>query len=365
MENPFPHGLILLPWARIQILGFANLLHGLFLQIRVQRHNVVHVLLFGVEKESAGVAEGAVIVGPGGVGEEKTVFCPGKGHIAKPPLLLQFFSCVGTLPWEDALGHTAQEHHRKFQALGGVDGHEFHGLGFLRLVHVGKEGRMVQVVAQGNLLPCLSGKIVNGLLQFRQVVQTFLLAVGPQHILIAALIQNARKQVRQVHAIEDCPVFFNKPHILLGPAAPEQVRFQIGNQRFVEAAPIHGSKFLQRRNSGPANAPAGLVDRAKEADVVSGVDHPQVAQYVLNLLALIEFHAGIEDVGNFAANKGFFQRPGDIVGPVENAHGGIGFASIVECPQVCGNPVRFQLAGFRVEIQWLPVVRAHGGELFF
>ena len=58
---------------------------------------------------------------------------------------------------------------------------------FFHRVHVGKQSRMVQVIAQGDLLPCFALKIINCLLQFRQVVQPVLLAGRTKHLLIAAL----------------------------------------------------------------------------------------------------------------------------------------------------------------------------------
>ena len=52
----------------------------------------------------------------------------GDGHVEKPPLLLDvllaFFyaACMG----DDAVLSPGDEHHGKFQALGGVDGHQVH-----------------------------------------------------------------------------------------------------------------------------------------------------------------------------------------------------------------------------------------------
>ena len=44
-----------------------------------------------------------------------------------------------------------------------MDGHELYRLGLFAGIHVGEQGSMVQVIAQGNGLPCFPGKIEDGL----------------------------------------------------------------------------------------------------------------------------------------------------------------------------------------------------------
>ena len=367
MAHPFSHHVggnaLLFP----QILRLPDDGPGLLLQPRLQWDGIVHVFLFGVEEEPAGVAEGAVIAGASGVGKEQPVPRPGKGHIAKPPLLLQLLPGICPLSRENALGQAAEEHHREFQALGGVDGHELHRLSLFAGVHIGEQGGVVQIVAQSHGLPCLAGEVKNGLLQFRQIVQPLLLSGGAKHGLIAAVVEHPGQQVRQIHIVEDGPVFFNEPGIVLCSASAEGLRFQIGKQGVIQRAAFCGGIGFQGGNAGTAHPPPGLVDGAQETDVVRVVDHAQIAEHILDLFPFVEFHAGIQNVGNFVFDQGLLQGPGYIVGPVQHPHVGIGnpLLRLVQRPHIGGDPVRLQSAGFGVKIQGLPVVAPDGGKPLF
>ena len=82
------------------------------------------------------------------------ILCPGHSHEGKAPFLFHasFRPC---LPGgEDAFIHAAEEHHRKFQTLGGMDCHKPHRILLRPPVHIGKESRMVQIVGNGRFFPC-------------------------------------------------------------------------------------------------------------------------------------------------------------------------------------------------------------------
>ena len=55
---------------------------------------------------------------------------------------------------------------------------------------------MGQIVGQGNFFAAGSFVFINGLLQFRYIVETFLAAFRAQHFLIAAFVQNGGKDLR-------------------------------------------------------------------------------------------------------------------------------------------------------------------------
>ena len=69
-----------------------------------------------------------------------------------------------------------------------MNGHQLHRLSFFRLVHVGKQRRMVKVVAQRYLLPGFSRKVIDCLLQLRQIVKPLFFPAGTEHIFITALM---------------------------------------------------------------------------------------------------------------------------------------------------------------------------------
>ena len=157
-----------------------------------------------------------------------------------------------------------------------MDGHQLGGLGALGLIHVGEQGGVIQVVAQGDLFPRLPGEVVDGLLQLRQVVQPLLLAAVSQGGLVAAVHQHAGEQLGQLHGIVNRPVLFHHADVVLGVAAAEEIRFQQGDQRLVQRTAVEGHMLLQRRDPGSAHAAPWLVDGAQEADVVLGIDHAKV-----------------------------------------------------------------------------------------
>ena len=67
-----------------------------------------------------------------------------------------------------------------------MDCHELHRLGSLCLIHIGKQGRMIQIIAQSHFFSGLSLEIIDRLFQFRQIVQPLFLAGIAEHLLITA-----------------------------------------------------------------------------------------------------------------------------------------------------------------------------------
>ena len=165
---------------------------------------------------------------------------------------------------------------------------------------------MLQIAAQRDLLPRLSGIVIDGLLQLGQIVEPILLAAQAEHRLIAALIQHLRDQIGQIHLRIDGAVPFDQAHILLGTALPEQRRFHVLQKRRIEARIPRGGIFLQKRDARPSDAAARLVDRAQEGNIVAAVDHAQIAENVLDLLALVELHAAVEHIRHLLSDQRLF-----------------------------------------------------------
>src|ERR1035438_8307027 len=93
--------------------------------------------------------------GPGeGPGQVQPALRPGDPDVGQPALFLEFLVVVQRpLVWEDVLLHPGEEHHREFQALGGVQGHQRHQaavvLALRDLVGVGDQGHLLQEVREG------------------------------------------------------------------------------------------------------------------------------------------------------------------------------------------------------------------------
>ena len=134
-----------------------------------------------------------------------TALCPGKiqpffracsGHKSQPPFLLHGFLRSNFPGGEDSLIHTAQKDAGELQTLSCVDGHQLHLSFAVQTVCVGKQGHVAQVMLQRTFLTAGGFVFINGLLQFRQIVQSFLTPFGAKHLLISAFIQYIRQHFR-------------------------------------------------------------------------------------------------------------------------------------------------------------------------
>ena len=114
-----------------------------------------------------------------------------------------------------------------------MNGHQLHRPGPFRLVHIGKQGRMVQIIAQSHFFPGLAFKIVDGLLQFCQIIKPVLFSGGPEHGFIAAFVQDRRQQVRQFHLVVDGLVLFDHTDIVHSFGLADQIRFQQRKKGFI------------------------------------------------------------------------------------------------------------------------------------
>ena len=78
-----------------------------------------------------------------------------------------------------------------------MDGHQLHlVLGVIPAVRVGEQGGIGQVVGQRHLLAAGGLIHIHRLFQLRQIVQPLLTALGAEHLLIAALIEDSRQHLR-------------------------------------------------------------------------------------------------------------------------------------------------------------------------
>ena len=112
----------------------------------------------------------------GGARDIQSLLGTRDAHIGESAFLLQFSGVFHrTRMREGALFHAGQEHHRVFEALGGVQGHERHLAGVLRLtgqlVGVGHERSGLQECGQRGVRRVLFEFGCGGL-QLGEVLQT-------------------------------------------------------------------------------------------------------------------------------------------------------------------------------------------------
>ena len=328
----------------------------------LREFQVVHA---GVEEEAAGEPQAARTRRALGIGEEQPVLRPGEGHVAEPPLLLQPLRGQHPPGGEAPLAEARQEHGGEFQPLGGVNGHEAHAPHLLLPVQVREQGGQVQVFPQGDLLPGARLVVEDALLQLREVVQPVLGPAEAQVFLVAALRQQAGEEIRQLHALPALPQAFDEAHVIRGPGAVEDGALQPFFQGVVQALPAVDRLLPQKGDALFPHAAPGLVHRAQEAEIVPGEDHAQVAQHVLDLLAVVELHPVVEGVGDLRADEGLLEAAGLVVGPVEDGHA----PGIVPClqprPELLRHPGGLRLRGFGVVEEGLRTPGAGGEEVLF
>ena len=140
-------------------------------------------------------------------GVDQIELFPGAGnaHIGQSALLLQLLLAVHSLAaGEDTLLHTGDKHHREFQALGGVQGHQHHRVLIVVIgVNVGHQRHILQKVGQLKVLVLLlifnehGGKF----LDIVQPILVLLRVVLLEIVRVLGLFQNLLEQVAQEHTV--------------------------------------------------------------------------------------------------------------------------------------------------------------------
>lgn len=120
-------------------------------------------------RKREGYRGGAVEVPSVCLGDVQSLLRPCQRHKRQPPLLLHGLLRPHLPGGEDPLIHAAEEHIGKFQALGGVNGHQPHLVSLLRRVGIGEQSHMGQIVLQGDLLPAGGLVLIYRLLQLRRL----------------------------------------------------------------------------------------------------------------------------------------------------------------------------------------------------
>ena len=300
-----------------------------------------------VQKKAGGIPGGAVEVPSVCLGEVQSLLRPCQRHKRQPPLLLHGLLRPHLPGGEDPLIHAAEEHIGKFQALGGVNGHQPHLVSLLRRVGIGEQSHMGQIVLQGDLLPAGGLVLIYRLLQLRQIVQPFLAALGAEHLLVAALIEEGRKHLgHRSPPISGGKGLYqaDKPS---GACSFEKWVLQIVLQRLIQGAALPLCVLLQKCHPPLPKIPLGDVDDPPEGKVVLVGNHPQVREGVLDFHTVKELDAAVNRIGDLLSQQDFLHRPGHIVGPVEHRHVPVWRARLVKLLHLPRYPFGLRLLGLR------------------
>ncbi len=252
-----------------------------------------------------------------GPGPDQAEFFPGSGHahIAKAPLLIEFFFRIqGTGVGKQPLLHAHHKDCGKFQSLGAVQGYQ--GCSFRpcrHTVHISHQGNLFQKEAQ--IAPNPAVEFFRYRQQFLEVFQSALglyafLGIESSHI--AGLMHNLLESNSDGRFTGDSVQVGQHVRELTqtgsGPAA--NILGGSGQAGHGRHASILGIG-QQPADSAFANAPPGFIDDSGQADPVQGVGQDfQIGQHVFDFLAPVEREPANELVGQSCFYKCIFQSPG-------------------------------------------------------
>ena len=169
-----------------------------------------------IQNKTGGILRRTVKVATLCPGKIQQLFRAGSGYKSQSPFLLHGFLRSHFPGREDSLIHTAQKDTWELQTLSCVDGHQLHLSFAVQTVCVGKESHVAQVMLQRTFLTAGSFVFINGLLQFRQIVQPLLTPFGAKHLLISAFVQDIRQHFRNRTPRLSCCKPFHQRHKLPG-----------------------------------------------------------------------------------------------------------------------------------------------------
>ena len=245
-----------------------------------------------------------------------------------------------------------------------MHGHELHLVGRLVGVGVGKKRHMGQIVLERGLLAAGDFVIPDGLLELGQIVEPFLTALGAQHLLVAALVQHGRQELR--HGA--LPVFRGKAldqtDELSRLRALEALVVQQLLQRLIQRAAVRGGVFLQQLHPAQADVPLGDVHDAAEGQIVLQGDHAQIAQRVLDLRPAEKLHAAVDRIGDLPLLQRLLHRSRHVMRAVEHGHFAEGYSPVVHLVHLKGQPLRLGLGRVRVVAEDALAARQHGPQIF-
>ncbi len=246
------------------------------------------------------------------MGEIELLLGAGDAHIGEPPLLLHLLGRIHALrPGEDALLHSRDEHHREFEALGGVHRHQHHGVGLgVVVVDIGHQRHFLQKAGErGVFVFVFIGHKVRD--KLRQVVDALLslVGVGLEKAEVLRALDNLLEQFVEMHRIDLFVQLRDQIAKLHQPPGGTRQRFVfvgVGDhfkQTDAEAR-RNFKRAVDRRVADPA---FGHVDDPAQTDVVVGiVDHGQIGQRVLDFGAFIKPEAADHTIRDTGAHHGAF-----------------------------------------------------------
>ena len=229
----------------------------------------------------------------------------------------------------------------EFQALRIVNRHELHAVLFLRIfIGIREQHDVLQILIQRSIFFVVILKFKNPLLEFRKIVQAVFITIQSKHFLVLRLAKHLRKQFRDAHILITRTVLFNQLHVFNDIASRQEFlavkidfpmviadrrkfRLRRNIRRHIVQAPrlIHNfkqslvksdlariRKRLQNCHFLRPELALGRIHRPDKRQVVGIHEHSQIANDILDFLALVKANPAIDLIRDRLRHQRFFDR---------------------------------------------------------
>ena len=222
-----------------------------------------------------------------------------------------------------------------------MDRHELHTVLFLRIfICIREQHDVLQILIQRGIFFVVILEFENPLLEFRKIVQAVFIAIQAKHFLVLRLAKHLRKQFRDAHILITRTVLFNQLHVFNDIASRQEFlavkidfpmviadrrkfRLRRDIRRHIVQAPrlVHNfkqslikpdltriCKRLQNCKFLRPELAFWRIHRPDKRQVIGIHEHPQIANDILDFLALVKAYTAIDLVRDRLRHQRFFDR---------------------------------------------------------
>ena len=260
-----------------------------------------------------------------GLGKIEPVLGARERNERKATLLLHGLNCTSFARRQHAFGQRANENMAEFQTLCSVDGHETHVI--LRSIYdigIGKQGYVMQIMVERDLLAARCLEFVHRLFQLGKVIEPLLASLGAQHLLVAAFVEQRRKHFGYRATLSGPAKTMHKRYKLLRLRTFEDVILARCLEGLQHGAAVFITILLQICHATLTEVALRHVRHAQKRQVVPDRDKAQVAQRVLDLASSEKGHAAEQRIRDIRLQKRLFDRTGCVVRAIHHRDIAIG-----------------------------------------